>query len=1760
MSAASIAPLLKPAGSTLLGSFRIDSSPGKVVFAMRGAPRWTVDTTRFDGRPKVGLDRSGKQIVVRLDGAIFPGTDLSADFVAVLTPGLSGWRMHYSSALGFEGDVPFEAWLMRSRALVAGTELSAVVGPSLLNPVLRLGGRSRVSVSPDWTLWFSGPAIAKADAPGVGIVSDHVTLHLLEPDHPSLFAAPLKRRTLFTLERLEREWDIHPRLHSEDVWQLKAVPNAFDRLLVEAGAPGRMQKISKRSYAVCAECTDSRRHVVSVVPAPCCTTFEGSEFEIPLADARYAVTINGAGRHAAIASGFINGTSWLRTDDFSLRVGKTDDDGSTFCISASDGRIESVDCGLELHETLLQTDDDDVIARPVRFPEARPLRILAGKKGGMETKRASKAGFAGVAGATGIAEVAGAAGVAGSARVAEEDRLELVRRRGGVRAQVRLAVAPVELVRPQDLAALRFEFHNMTLSGSGASRNVAPDGSGTAYLVAEFQPQHITEQALFEASKPSTDGLSLQSEVDASGITENNSIKNDAGNSGSDPLIVPPVAALMSGPSRLVFVVPAGRTIRLTLESLLEACGELNMSLAGNALPPEPRMFVYDSSISEMLANADAVIATDALAISGVSAWSALKINTSHIETVTGRKTVPTGRGKAALVSADARLAVDTVQSTAPESAARDLIRGYRNRVLTSKSSIGHIVAASNQQVALTKDILANRTFTLAPTHPQVPSALTTAIEAPYRLFMSPNRLNAWAHSAAPVASPAGITELWHTRLGVRTGNGGITEQDHYARAMRAIWSPDYAEDALAGPDPSTQPFRMSLDGSDRHNLVHLTSNYYLTEPPDQGGAKWKPRPVDVKNFMLSSLGAWIDLRGDFGPDGNKLPSGLAVLEWVHDATMARDHYVKVVYAGYLFPFGNQASLIKVTERKFAQHPSNPNAKVAYLFQRMYIVVREPLKPLTYDLRNPFKTARILTLRTPNLDKPEASDYPLPPDNGVQQALFWPRVGGNDFLFNMRLEDVEGGTHELTMPLAFVRKDQVDKYLSNTSDERLSDLLADYNSLTADLVGQQRRTRKLNGQVVAYADSTVPGDTSFETDTVTFGAEPFGPPNSRKRPGFYPIVRAATVIVPAVKQLMGDSSPVPVSYYQRFKQVGFSGGGSNGNTGEVFLEVLTDSSKGEGKLPELAGAVGHFDINFSKKGDKSGGLIQPNLRVLGLSRKKGPVSGKDTAALDTFAGGQFQAETFFGAPGNNSSPDDFPKDLLPKLFGVIDLWDIIGNTGVDGAGPPTFITETIGVVEEFLAAFDRFRSLINSGLNAASSIQSDIAGIQADFSALEVALDPSQSSFPGQLATQLSSLQGHVTSLLGALPSAGIDLGLRKDAEKILSRFQSLLANVNDFMDAISAFFSALEMIQQKKIRLEWKPPVKSFTIPGAPAPLFVASGIKNNKPASLTLAVEVMADGGGSTSSPAVDVYCALENFALDLVPVPGGSTLNLFSNILKIGFDRIVFFAGSSTKPGVDVVLADIEFKGILSFVETLKDLIPLDGFSDPPYIDVDASGIVAGFDLDIPGIGVGVFSLQNIALGAELRVPFIGESIEVEFNFNRPEKPCLLSVWVFGGGAYFGVTVTPRGLKMIRAAFEFGATASLNFGVASGSIHLMAGVYFEFVAAQNEGEENSITLTGYLRLGGSVRVLGIITLSIEMRMELSYQSPGGKVIGRATIQVEVEVLFFSASVNISYEKKFAGANGDPTFLQVMGVPYLEPVQNTTVDPWDMYARAFA
>ena len=165
---------------------------------------------------------------------------------------------------------------------------------------------------------------------------------------------------------------------------------------------------------------------------------------------------------------------------------------------------------------------------------------------------------------------------------------------------------------------------------------------------------------------------------------------------------------------------------------------------------------------------------------------------------------------------------------------------------------------------------------------------------------------------------------------------------------------------------------------------------------------------------------------------------------------MARDQYVRVVYAGYLFPFGHRASLVKVTERKFFfnHHSENPGF-VAYLFQRMFIIVRE--RERTYTHRAiPFRTITLKTRVTPNLADPTQSQ--VTPHG---QSAFWPRVvagaGIVDFPFQVSATDWEGRESKFQTPLIFVDR--------NVDETAIDSVIAHYQAAAQE----PRRKRAFSG-------------------------------------------------------------------------------------------------------------------------------------------------------------------------------------------------------------------------------------------------------------------------------------------------------------------------------------------------------------------------------------------------------------------------------------------------------------------------------------------------------------------------------------------------------------------------------------------------------------------------------------------------------------------------------------------------------------------------
>ncbi len=377
------------------------------------------------------------------------------------------------------------------------------------------------------------------------------------------------------------------------------------------------------------------------------------------------------------------------------------------------------------------------------------------------------------------------------------------------------------IIRPRDLLVLGFDLTGLRVAPGedGRPARLVKDGTGQAYLTVWFPPQHITERAYYTTKNPDGTKVEIPVEIPDTGHVPK-LVDPDATSADEDP-DPPPIDAIVAGWSRLVFrVLDENLPIDWTLEGVLEAVRSLELNVPANALPPK-------------------------------------KPSSRLVDVITA------GVSDATLLLGDAGAASATAQIHA--------IARSRRKARTLANTLG----LSSQTGSVTRQVvgaLGNQLLNpeispiLRRPEPAPPTVTQTAIELPYHLVLSPNRFGAWFHENGPATSEeTGHTELWHTRLGVRREDGTLIDGDDPLRTVRAVWALDSRRPLnppLGIPDHnSSDPWRMSLDAFDRHNVMHLSSNFRLSDGNNEN--RWyEPNPLDVGHFALSSLGAWLDSRG----------------------------------------------------------------------------------------------------------------------------------------------------------------------------------------------------------------------------------------------------------------------------------------------------------------------------------------------------------------------------------------------------------------------------------------------------------------------------------------------------------------------------------------------------------------------------------------------------------------------------------------------------------------------------------------------------------------------------------------------------------------------------------------------------------------------------------------------------------------------------------------------------------------------------------
>jgi hypothetical protein len=540
-----------------------------------------------------------------------------------------------------------------------------------------------------------------------------------------------------------------------------------------------------------------------------------------------------------------------------------------------------------------------------------------------------------------------------------------------------------------------------------------------------------------------------------------------------------------------------------------------------------------------------------------------------------------------------------------------------------------HATARSTRRSAAKHRATAHRAASTPPTLAE-PGPDETSIELPWHLALSPTADGRWVHDVEP-RTLGDATELWRTKL---VTPEGLVEQP--GGAVRAVWNYDTQGGRptldAGTPAKGVGPFTSSLEPLDRWGIVKSSADFTIKGRAD----------ISAKQLLLSARGGSLTSEASWS-------TALQITEWTHEATQGRDQYVKVVNRGFLFPFGHQVSLVKVTQREFDEVGSQT---VGVLRQTTYLVVSDPV--VSYDpsvnpaVANngrdfPFRALELKDSRTPTLDRihPFVDDGNSPSDLS-NPPPFVPAVGGTPVSWHFVGTDWSGRTTSFLAQAVFV------SFYDGIDPRRMNLVRNAYNGRSST---DPLRTTDFGGRTLTFAESYEPGDTDMPAYGMTFAASP-GAPGSGQFARFVPTLAAAVagvptgaqvaVGMPAVEQasgapLSGNAHPT-LAYYAAYVEAGFHSAESTANKGNVYMQTLGDATT----APSL---------NFA--GKSAGGVLTPNLQVQGLSRSLGPV-----ADLDNIFKGSFDPSSVFKA---------LEGKLAAKILGGVSLSDLIAPANLLGS-------------------------------------------------------------------------------------------------------------------------------------------------------------------------------------------------------------------------------------------------------------------------------------------------------------------------------------------------------------------------------------------------------------------------------------------------------------------------------------------------------------
>ena len=151
----------------------------------------------------------------------------------------------------------------------------------------------------------------------------------------------------------------------------------------------------------------------------------------------------------------------------------------------------------------------------------------------------------------------------------------------------------------------------------------------------------------------------------------------------------------------------------------------------------------------------------------------------------------------------------------------------------------------------------------------------------------------------------------------------------------------------------------------------------------------------------------------------------------------------------------------------------------------------------------------------------------------------------------------------------------------------------------------------------------------------------------------------------------------------------------------------------------------------------------------------------------------------------------------------------------------------------------------------------------------------------------------------------------------------------------------------------------------------------------------------------------------------------------------------------------------------------------------------------------------------------LPFDGSPLRVRWSFSTKDDPFTLTICLFGGGGWLELCLGADGVESLTIGFVFGAMAELNVGVASGVVYIQFGIVLVLKVVESPQKGQETDLTGFVRAGGGLEFFGMLTITMELYIALTYKDPG-KAYGKAKFTVSLAISILSVTFTFEAERE--------------------------------------